>query len=157
MTSQLAAAPAVQGVSGGHILGAVTLSGLALTCAVLMILGIRKADRLKPLHNRDGMGFFAIVTGSVFIAAGGAWASTATGIGGVPTSVLGSGSGIGDPGQGAIALVLTALTFCPKWSRLIVPAFLGISAAVVYGTAGGVWGMVVNIIRMAISRITGGG
>lgn len=157
MTSLFATAPAtVGGISGGHILGSITLSGLALACAVAMILGVRKADRFKVIHQRDGIGAFGIVTGTLFIAAGGAWASAAANIGSVPTSVLGPGSGLGNPGQGGVALVLTLLTFGPHWKRLIWPGLLGIAAAATYGTAGGIWGILVNIIRMMVGHFTGG-
>lgn len=157
MTSMLTAAPAtVQGIHGGQLLGTMTLSGLALACAVAMILGVRKADRFKVVAHRDGIGAFGILTGTLWIAAGGAWASTAANIGSVPTSVLGPGSGLGNPGQGGIALVLTLLTFGPHWKRLIWPGLLGIAAAAVYGTAGGVWGILVNIIRMVVGHFTGG-
>lgn len=153
----LAAAPAaVPGIHDGHILGTITLSGLALGAAIALILGARKADRFKVIHTRDGIGAFGIVTGTLWIAAGGAWASTATSIGSVPTSVLGPGSGLGDPGQGGIALALTLLTFGPKWRRTIYPALLGVSAAAVYGTAGGVWGIAVNVVRMVVGHFTGG-
>lgn len=156
MTSQLAAAADVQGIAGGHILGAITLSGLALGAAITLILGTRKADRLKVIHTRDGIGAFAIVTGTLWIAAGGSWATAATSIGSVPTSFLGPDSGLGDPGQGGIALALTLLTFGPKWKRTAWPALLGIAAAVAYGTAGGVWGIAVNVVRMAVGHFTGG-
>jgi hypothetical protein len=147
---------AVQGIQGGHILGTITLSGLALGAAITLILGARKADRLKVIHTRDGIGAFGIVTGTLWIAAGGAWASTAASIGSVPTSILGPGSGLGDPGQGGVALALTLLTFGPKWRRTLWPALLGVSAAVAYGTAGGVWGIAVNIVRMTVGHFTGG-
>ncbi|MGW5352191.1 hypothetical protein ACWERV_16980 [Streptomyces sp. NPDC004031] len=148
-----AQAPTIQ---GGHILGTITLSGLALGAAIALILGTRKADRLKVIHTRDGIGVAGIVTGTLWIAAGGAWASTAASIGSVPTSVLGPGSGLGDPGAGGVALALTLLTFGPKWRRTIWPALLGVSAAAAYGVAGGVWGIAVNIIRMVITHLTGG-
>lgn len=157
MTSIVTAAPAtVQGVQGGHILGTATLSGMALICAVLLILGARKADRLKVIHNRDGIGMLGIVTGTVWVAAGGAWASTAASIGSVPTSVLGPGSGLGNPGEGIIALLLTVLTFAPKWRRTLWPALFGVAAATIYGTAGGIWGVLVNIIRVVVGHFTGG-
>ncbi len=95
----LAAAPnTVQGVQDGHILGAVTLSGLSLVCAFTLILASRKADRLKVIHTRDGIGAFGIFTGTVWIAAGSAWASAEANIGSVPASVLGPDSGLGNPG-----------------------------------------------------------
>lgn len=153
----LAAAPQqVPGIHDGHILGPMTLSGLSLVCAFALILASRKADRLKVIHQRDGIGAFGIFTGTVWIAAGSAWASTADSIGSIPTSVLGPGSGLGSPGQGAIALFLTLATFAPKWKRTIWPALLGLMAAATYGTAGGVWGIAVNVVRMVVGHFTGG-
>jgi hypothetical protein len=137
-----------------NVLGSITLSGLALGAAIALVLGVRGSDRIK-LNTRDRVGWFAIVTGILWVAAGGAWASVATGVSSVPTSILGSGSGLGNPGQGGIALALTLLTFGPRWKRLVWVALLGIAAAVVYGTAGGVWGIPVNIVRLGIGRATG--
>jgi hypothetical protein len=157
VTSIIATAPGtVQGIQGGHIAGPMTLSGLSLVCAFVLILATRKADRLKVIHQRDGIGAFGIFTGTVWIAAGSAWASTAASIGSVPTSVLGPGSGLGNPGVGAVALFLTIATFAPKWQRTIYPALLGLMAAAVYSTAGGVWGILVNIIRVVVGHFTGG-
>ena len=152
----LAAPETVPGIQGGHILGAMSLSGLSLVCAFLLILATRKADRLKVIHTRDGIGAFGIFTGTVWIAAGSAWASTAASIGSIPTSVLGPGSGLGNPGQGAIAVILTAATFAPKWKRTIWPALCGLMAAATYGTAGGIWGVAVNVVRLVVGHFTGG-
>lgn len=157
MTSLFAAAPAqVQGIQGGHIFGEATLSGLSLLCAFVMILAIRKGKYLKAIHDPDGIGMFGIFTGTVWAAAGSSWTSAEASIGSVSTSVLGPGSGLGNPGLGIIALILTIATFVPKWKRTIWPAFFGLSAAAVYGTAGGAWGAFVNIIRLVVGHFTGG-
>jgi hypothetical protein len=154
--TRLAAAPAtVQGISGGHLLGSVTLSGLALAAALVLFFATRKADRLKLIHSRDGIGTVGIVTGTLWMAAGTSWASAATGIAAVTSSPVGPSSGLGNPGEGGLALALTALTFLPAWKRTIWPALLGISAAVVYASAGGVWGLFVNTVRMLVARLTG--
>lgn len=154
--TRLAAAPAtVQGIQGGHVLGSITLSGLALASAIILFFASRKADRLKMIHSRDGIGAFGIVTGTLWMAAGSSWAAAATGIAAVPTSALGPGSGLGNPGEGGIAVALSALTFLPAWKRTIWPALLGIAAAVTYATAGGIWGMLVNLVRMLIAQLTG--
>ena len=152
----LAAPESVQGIHGGHIFGAMTLSGLSLVCAFALILASRKADRLKVIHTRDGIGAFGIFTGTVWIAAGSAWASAEASVGSIPTSILGPDSGLGNPGQGAIAIVLTLATFAPKWKRTIWPALFGLMAAATYGTAGGVWGVLVNMVRMIVGHFTGG-
>jgi hypothetical protein len=153
--AHLATAPDAASSMGGHILGSITLSGVALGCALVLFFSVRKADRLKHLHNRDGIGVFGIVTGTVWMAAGSSWAAAATGIAAVPTSVLGDGSGMGNPGTGGIALALTAVTFLPGWKRTLWPALLGISAAVIYASAGGVWGLLVNTARMLVGKVTG--
>ncbi|MEC3994014.1 hypothetical protein VSR01_10835 [Actinacidiphila sp. DG2A-62] len=153
--SRLATAPANTPGMGGHVLGSITLSGVALACALVLFFAVRKADRLKHLHSRDGIGAFGILTGTAWTAAGSSWAAAASGIAAVPTSVLGDGSGMGNPGAGGTALALTALTFLPGWKRTLWPALLGISAAVVYGAAGGVWGLLVTTARMLVGKLTG--
>jgi hypothetical protein len=153
--TRLATAPAtVQGIHGGHVLGDVTLSAAALACAIVMIAGWRGSDRLKLLHHRDGAATWAIFTGSVWMAAGASWASTATGIASVPTSIIAGGGG--NLGAGGTALVLTLAAYIPKWKRTLIPTVLGIGAAVTYATAGGVWGVVVNAVRMTVAHFTGG-
>lgn len=155
MTWYLSAPAAVQGITGGQILGSITLSGGALASTIVLALGVRGSDRIK-INTKERAGWTGIVTGTLYMAAGGSWAEIGTGAGSIPTSVLGSDSGLGDPGMGGIALCLTLLTFGPKWKRLIWPSLFGISSAVVYGQAGGLWGILVNIIRMAIGHVTGG-
>ena len=137
-----------------NILGAITLSGLALAAAIELVLAVRGSGLFK-LHTRDKVGGLSIFTGILWLAAGGSWASVATGVSSISTTLLGSGSGLGNPGQGGIALALTLLLFGPKWKKMWWVAFLGLSAAVVYGTAGGVWGIPVNIVRLAVGRVTG--
>lgn len=151
----LAAAPAnVAGLSG-HALGSITLSGLALASALVLFFATRKADRLKLIHSRDGIGAFGIVTGTLWMAAGSSWMSAATSIASVTSSPFGPSSGMGNPGEGGLALALTALTFLPAWKRTIWPALLGISAAVIYASAGGMWGLFANTVRMLVARVTG--
>lgn len=145
---------AAPGISGGQIFGAITMSGLALAAAAILVLGIRGSDRIK-INTRDKAGITAIITGTLWIAAGGTWANIANGIGSIPTSVLAGDNGLGNPGMGGTALFLTLITFGPKWKRLIWPSLFGIAAAVIYGTAGGVWGIFVNIIKMAIGKMIG--
>jgi hypothetical protein len=140
---------------GGHVLGSITLSGVALGCALILFFAVRKSDRLRHIHNRDGIGVFGVLTGTAWMAAGSSWAAAANGIAAVPTSVLGDSSGLGNPGAGGTAVALTALTFLPGWKRTLWPALLGISAAVVYGTAGGIWGVLVTTARLLVGKVTG--
>ncbi|TBO57522.1 hypothetical protein EYS09_22180 [Streptomyces kasugaensis] len=138
-----------------QILGSITLSGLALGAALALFFGIRGSDRIK-INTRDKAGVWGLSTGTLWIAAGGTWANVANGIGSVPKTALGEGAGLGNLGLGGTALALTILTFAPKWKRLLWPALLGISAAVVYGSAGGVWVIFPNVVRMVIGKVTGG-
>jgi len=158
-TLQLLAAPAeAPGISGGQFLGAVTLSGAALVAGVGLILGLKGSDwGPVKIENKKKAAWWGIVTGTIWVAAGGTWSEIAQGLGSVPPSIFGNGD-FGNPGQGAIAIVLTMLAFGPKWgSKTAPPAIIGLMAAVVYGTAGGVWGILVNVIRMIIGIITGQG
>lgn len=155
MTSPLATAPAtVPTVAGGHILGPLSLSSVALVCAIVMVLGLRKSKRLKFLHHADGAASWAIFTGSVWMAAGSSWASTAVGIASLPTSVLGSSGG--NLTVGGTAIALTLLAYFASWKHMIIPTVFGIAAAVTYASAGGIWGIVVNSIRMIVGHFTGG-
>lgn len=153
--TRLAVAPTNAPHIGGHVLGSITLSGLALGAALVLFFATRKADRLRHIHSRDGIGAVGIVTGTLWMAAGSSWAAAASGIAAVPSSALGPGSGFGNPGEGGLALALTALTFLPAWKRTVWPALLGISAAVVYAAAGGVWGMLADTVRMLVAQVTG--
>lgn len=156
VTSYFLAAPGdVQGISGGQILGSITYSGLALGAAIALVLGVRGSDRIK-LNNRDKVGVFAIITGTLFVAAGGMWAQVAAGIGDGATSTLDGTNGIGDPGQGGISLALALCTFAPKWKKLVFPALFGLASAVTFHTAGGVWGIIVRLILVPAKFITGG-
>lgn len=150
----LAAPAAAPGIIGGQLLGAISVTGVAFACWVALILGIRGSDRIK-LNTRDRIGWWGIITGTLSVAAGGTWADIVNGIASIPQSALGSDSGLGNPGMGGTALILTLITFGPKWKRLLWPGLFGIAAAVIYGTAGGVWGILVNIIRMIVGQITG--
>jgi hypothetical protein len=145
----------VPALQGGHVLGAMTLSGVSLACAIVMLAAWRGSKRLAPLRTPDGAAGWAIFTGSVWMAAGSSWASTATGIASLPTSVLAGGSG-GNVGAGGTALGLTLLAFVWPWKRTLVPTVLGIGAAVTYASAGGIWGAIVNAIRLTVGHFTGG-
>lgn len=157
---QLLAAPAeAPGISGGQIFGAVTAAGAALVAGTGLVLGLKGSDwgPIK-IENKKKAAWWGIVTGTIWVAAGGTWAEIANGIGSVPPSLFGNGSDFGNPGQGAIAIFLTLLAFGPKWgSRTAPPAIIGLMAGVIYGTAGGVWGILVNVVRMLVGIITGQG
>lgn len=150
----LAAAPQqVPAVHGGQVFGAMTLSAVSLACAVVMVAAWRGSKRLTLLRTPDGAAGWAIFTGSVWMAAGASWASTATGIASLPTSVLGGGSG--NLGAGGTAVVLTLTAFVWPWKRTLAPTILGIGAAVTYASAGGIWGAIANAVRMVVAHFTG--
>jgi hypothetical protein len=145
------------GITGGQIFGTVLTSGVALASGVGLILGLRGSD-WGPLviNNKKKAAWWGVFTGTSWMAAGGTWASIAKGIGSVPTALFSQDSGFGDPGLGAIAVVLTMCAFGPKWqSRTTPPAIIGLTASVVYASAGGIWGILVNVLHMLIGIITG--
>lgn len=150
------AAPAapVTGVSGMQIAGTITVSGLALCVGFAFAVGLRGSDRIK-IHNKDRALIWGVLTGSIWIAAGGMWADMATGIGDISKGVAGEGSPFGNPGLGGLAAFLTLCAWGPKWKRMIWPGLFGLAAGVIYGQAGGLFGIVVNIIRMIVAKVTG--
>ncbi|MFJ3084616.1 hypothetical protein ACIPJG_33365 [Streptomyces halstedii] len=139
--STLAATDVV--IAAGPVLGSVGISGLTLATGLLLLLGLRGSDRVSL--DRDKAGGIGIGFGTLAIAAGDLWGDVVRGISEVPTSLI-QGSGLGNVGMGGVAVALTIMTFFPKWKRLIWPAMLGISAGVVYGQAGGIWGIGVGLV-----------
>ncbi|MFF8423372.1 hypothetical protein [Streptomyces sp. NPDC015680] len=138
-------------LASGPVLGSVGISGLTLATGLLLLLGLRGSDRVKL--DRDKAGAFGIGFGTLAVAAGNLWADVVKGISEVPTSLI-QGAGVGNIGLGGIALALTILTFFPKWKRMIWPALLGISAGVIYGQAGGIWGIGVGLV-LKLANIVG--
>jgi hypothetical protein len=148
----LASPATVGGVNGGQFLGTISVSGLALGAVTALILGVRGSDRIK-INTKDKAAWWGIITGTLCIAAEGTWADLATTINSLPTSAFSASSGLGNPEQGGIALFLTLCAFGPRWKKLIWPALFGIAASVTYATAGGVWGILVNFIRVPIGQL----
>lgn len=130
-------------IAAGPVLGSVGISGLTLATGLVLLLGLRGSDRVKL--DRDKAGGIGIVWGTLAVAAGNLWGDVVKGISEVPTSLI-QGSGLGNIGLGGVALALTITTFFPGWKRLIWPALLGISAGVIYGQAGGIWGIGVGLV-----------
>lgn len=137
-------------IAAGPVLGSVGISGLTLATGLLLLFGLRGSDRVKL--DRDKAGGFGIGFGTLAVTAGDLWSSVVKGISEVPTSLI-QGSGMGNIGMGGVALALTILTFVPKWARLIWPALLGISAGVIYGQAGGIWGIGVGLVLKLASIV----
>lgn len=143
-----------QAIDPHQVLGAVSMTGLALCSGTALVFGVRGSDVIK-LRNKKTTGGFAVVTGSLFVAAGGTWADVIMKVHNVPTEIIGSG-GFGDPGAGGTALFLTLCVIGPRWKRMIWPALFGLSAAVAWDQAGGSIGSIlVNIIKMSILNVTG--
>ncbi|WP_328434541.1 hypothetical protein [Streptomyces sp. NBC_00425] len=157
MIEYLAAPAQAPGITGGQIFGTVLTSGVALAAGVGLILGLKGSD-WGPLviNNKKKAAWWGIFTGTAWMAAGGTWADLAQGLGSVPPALLSGNNGFGDPGLGAVAIVLTMIAFGAKWgSKTTPPALIGIMAAVVYAKAGGIWGILVNVINMVIGIVTG--
>ncbi|MFJ2438805.1 hypothetical protein ACIOWM_36940 [Streptomyces anulatus] len=138
-------------IAAGPVLGSVGISGLTLSTGLVLLFGLRGADRVNL--NRDKAGGYGIAFGTLAVAAGDLWGSVVRGISEVPTSII-QGSGMGSIGMGGVALALTICTFFPKWPKLIWPALLGISAGVIYGQAGGIWGIGVGL-ALKLASIVG--
>ncbi|MFE9853479.1 hypothetical protein ACFYPN_32495 [Streptomyces sp. NPDC005576] len=148
--STLAATDVV--LANGPVLGSIGISGLTLATGLLLLLGLRGSDRMKL--DRDKAGAFGIGFGTLAVAAGNLWGDVVKGISDVPTSLI-QGSGLGDIGLGGVAVALTICVFFPSWKKLIWPALLGISAGVIYGQAGGIWGIGVGLV-LKLANIVGG-
>lgn len=152
ITTAVAAAP---GISDGQIMGPVYAGGAAAIAWTGLILGVRGSDwALVAMPNKKRAAWWGIATGTLSMAAGGQIASFVKGMGTVPIGILGEGSIFGNPGLGAVAAVLTMIAFGGKWTKPFVPAVLGIMAGYVYGQAGGLWGILVNVINTTIGNFT---
>lgn len=159
MTSTLvfAAAPAgpVQGIQGMQFLGPVTFTGLALLATVAFIAGLRGSDRIK-INNKDQALKWGFVTATLWVGAGGTWADFGNSAGEIGKGLT-SGIGLGDPGLGASAATLLLIAWVWPWgNRVIWPALLALSGAVLAGQAGGLLGIPVSVIRMLAAKISGG-
>lgn len=146
---------AAPGIVDGQILGAVTTAGAAAIAWTGLILGVRRSDLpLVAMPDKKRAATWGIATGTLSMAAGGQLADIVQGIGSVPVGLLGEGSGIGNPGLGAVASIITLIAYGAKWKKMLPPAVLGIMGGYVYGEAGGVWGILVNLTNMAVGQIT---
>ncbi|MER6549567.1 hypothetical protein [Streptomyces sp. NPDC001250] len=130
-------------LAAGPVLGSVGMSGLALTTGIVLWVGLRGSDRVSL--NRDKAGGIGIAFGTIAVAAGSLWGEVVTGVASVPTSLI-AGSVGGNVGLGGTALALTAVTFLPRWRRLMWPALFGLSAGVIYAQAGGIWAIGHNLV-----------
>jgi hypothetical protein len=150
----LAAVPAaVPGIDGGKILGTIYVVGIAAPATILFIAGIRGSDTIKIDNKKKAM-WWGIVVGNLWVAAGGTLADVANGLGDISKGVLGGSELWGSaPGLGGVGLILVACAWAPKWKRMVWPAMFGLSTGVLMAEAGGLWGVVANIIRMLLAVV----
>ncbi|WP_228995087.1 hypothetical protein [Streptomyces sp. DH8] len=137
-------------LAAGPVLGGVSTSGLALTNGIVLLAGLRGSDRVKL--NRDKAGLLGIGLGVLSSTADTVLSQLSEGAAQVPTSLI-QGGAFGEVGMGAVALSLTATIFIFDWKKLIIPAFLGTGAGVIYSQAGGIWGIAQNLILMAAGAV----
>ncbi|MFC8267796.1 hypothetical protein ACFUIZ_18995 [Streptomyces cinereoruber] len=137
-------------LAAGPVFGSLGTGGLALGTGITLLAGLRGSDRVNL--NRDKAGALGIGFGTLASAAGAMFASLAHGIAEIPTSLI-QGDAFGNIGMGGVALAVTATTFLFKWKRLIWPAFLGISAGVIYGQAGGIWAIGHNLVLKVVDSM----
>ncbi|GAA2457047.1 hypothetical protein [Streptomyces macrosporus] len=141
----LLAAPA-----DGPMLGSIGAGGTALVLAAILFFGIRKGGKRKLPPN--GALVVAFAAAIFTVVAGGIWAYPSQVVSNILAGITGGSSALGDIGPGAIAIVITVAVwytdFSAKWC-----AVWGFVAAVVYGAAGGIWAMPIEIIRTAFASM----
>lgn len=151
----LAAAPAAPGINGMQFLGPLTFTGLAALSTVALIAGLRGSDRIK-INNKDQALKWGFITATLWTGAGGTWADFGNSAGEIGKGLT-SGIGLGDPGLGGSACLLLLIAWAWPWEkRVIWPALLSLSGAVLAGQAGGIPGIPVSIIRMLAAKMSGG-
>ncbi|MEU4732933.1 hypothetical protein [Streptomyces sp. NPDC023588] len=137
-------------MAAGPILGGAGTSGIALTNGIVLLAGLRGSDRVKL--DRDKAGGLGIGLGILSATANTALGQLSDAAAQLPTQLV-QGGMFGNVGMGGVALSLTATIFLFKWKKLIVPAFLGIGAGVIYSEAGGIWGIVHNGILLLAQSV----
>jgi len=151
----LAAPPAAPGIHGMQFLGPLTFTGLAAMSTVALIAGLRGSDRIH-IRNKDQALKWGFITATLWIGAGGTWADFGNSAGEIGKGLT-SGVGLGDPGLGGSACLLLLIAWAWPWgNRVIWPALLALSGAVLAGQAGGIPGIPVSIIRMLAAKMSGG-
>ncbi|MFD9757972.1 hypothetical protein [[Kitasatospora] papulosa] len=137
-------------MAAGPVLGSVGTSSLALTSGIVLLAGLRGSNRVKL--NRDKAGALGIGLGILSSTADTVLSQLSEGAAQVPTSLI-QGGAFGDIGMGGVALALTTIIFVFDWKKLIIPAFLGTGAGVIYSQAGGIWGIGQNLILMTAGAV----
>ncbi|MFJ7258225.1 hypothetical protein ACIQWV_38305 [Streptomyces sp. NPDC098085] len=133
----------------GPMAGAGT-SGLALTNGLVLLAGLRGSDRVKL--DRDKAGVLGIGLGILSSTADTVIGQFSDGAAQVPTSLI-QGGAFGDITMGGTALALTVTIFLFRWKKLIIPAFLGTGAGVIYSQAGGAWAIGQNLVLMTAGAV----
>ncbi|MFI1535538.1 hypothetical protein [Streptomyces anandii] len=136
-------------------LGSFTLSGLAACMLFALVLGVRGSDRVK-IDSKEKVTGWALVTGSVCLAAGGNWRDIITGIGSIPNTAV-SQSGFNNWGAAGMAIFLTLAAWGPKWKKLRWPALFALAASMYWIEAGGVGAVLLNSARLALGNLGGAG
>ncbi|MFD8417550.1 hypothetical protein ACFV2Q_38455 [Streptomyces sp. NPDC059650] len=137
-------------MAAGPLLGGAGTSGLALANGVVLLAGLRGSDRVKL--NRDKAGLLGIGLGTLSSTANTVLSQFSDGAAQIPTALV-QGGAFGSVGMGGVALSLTATIFLFKWKKLIIPAFLGTGAGVIYAEAGGIWAIGQNVLLMAANAV----
>lgn len=155
-----AAAPAVApavAIDGGRILGTVGAGGIALALTAALVAGTRggggsgaaaaagalpsgggKKSRIRKKLTPDQAQWTGVAAGTFYMTAGSIWT-----IGGQVSDAFSqvfTGGGFGSAGTGAVALILGGTMYFREFSPG-KSALLGILAAGVWATAGGIWGL----------------
>ncbi|MGW2501831.1 hypothetical protein ACWCXL_12065 [Streptomyces sp. NPDC001588] len=139
----------------GNWLGSITLSGLAACLFLALVLGVRGSNRIK-INTKEKVGGWALLTGSMCLAAGGNWRDVVTGIGTIPHNAVAQ-AGFDDWGSAGMAIFLSLIVFGPGWKRLMWPALFGLAASVYWTQAGGVGAILLNSARTALGSLGGAG
>jgi len=133
----------------GPLFGSVGAGGLSLVLWGLLFFGIRKGGKTLPTR---AVLVIAFAAGVMSVAAAGIWAYPSAAVENVLSGLTGQSSQLGDIGPGAIALLITTAVWYSdlnaKWT-----AIWGYAAAVVYGAAGGIWLMPIELIRTAFASV----
>ncbi|MDT0435639.1 MULTISPECIES: hypothetical protein [Streptomyces] len=135
----------------GNWLGTITLSGIALIMFLALCLGVSGSNRI-PINTKERITGWALVTGSVCLAAGGNWRDVITGLGSIPASTV-QQSGFNDPGAGGMAIALTLLAVGPGWKRKWIPAVLALAASMYFVEAGGIGAIILNAARTTLGNL----
>ncbi|MFJ6017633.1 hypothetical protein [Streptomyces sp. NPDC092952] len=138
-------------LAAGPVFGGAGTAGLALADGIVLLAGLRGSDRVKL--NRDKAAALGIGMGTLSAAADTVLSQIGQGSAQIPTSLV-TGGTFGSIGMGGVALAVTGVIFLFDWKKLIVPAFLGTGAGVIYAEAGGIWSIGHNAI-LALGKAVG--